>query len=93
MRYEKAENCTLNLYSTISRWVPLMYFLFHCTFYDDVRNFLFDKVIERNALIANFDCHHKVLFLCNIAYPHKSRLKAAFVFRAMEKLRSKHAPL
>ena len=23
MRYEKAENCTLSLYSTISRWVPL----------------------------------------------------------------------
>ena len=62
-----------------------MHFLFHCSFYDDLRNFLFDKDIERNGLFANFqDYHEKILFLFNNADPPISRLTAAFVFRAME---------
>ena len=67
-----------------------MHFLFHCTFYDDLRISLFDKVIERHGLFANFDYHEKVLFLFNNADPHISRLTAAFVFRAMEKRRDNH---
>ena len=79
------ENLIICYYCTLNSVEDVMHFLFHCTFYDDLRNFLFDKVIERNGLFANFDYHDKVLFLFNNADPHISRLTAAFFFRAMEK--------
>ena len=84
------ENLRISYHCTLNSVEDEMHFLFHCTFYDDLRNFLFDKVIERNGLFAKFDDHDKVLFLFNNADPHISRLPAAFVFRAMEK-RNKHA--
>ena len=85
-----SENLRICYHCTLNSLEDEMHFPFHCTFYDDLRNFLFDKVIERNGLIANFDYHEKVVFLFNNADPHISRLTGAFVFRAMEK-RSKHA--
>ena len=85
-----AENLRICHHCTLNSVEVKMHFLFHCTFYDDLRNFLFDKGIERHGLFANFDYQEKVLFLFNNADPHIRRLTAAFVFRAMEK-RSKHA--
>ena len=49
-------HCTLNSVE------DEMHFLFQCMFYDDLRNFLFDKVSERNGLFAHFDYHDKVFF-------------------------------
>ena len=79
------ENLRICYHCTLNSVEDEMHFLFHCTFYDELRNFLFDKVTERNGLFANFDYHDKVLFLFNNADPHISRRTAAFVFRAMEK--------
>lgn len=76
-------HCTLNSVK------DEIHFLFRRTFYDDLTNFLFDKVIEGNGTFANFNCYEKVLFLFSNADPYISRLTAAFVFRPMEK-RSKH---
>ena len=79
------ENLRICYHCTLNSVEDEMHFLFRCTFYDDLRNFLFDKVIERDGLFAHFDYHDKVLFLFNNADPHITRLTAAFVFGAMEK--------
>ena len=51
------ENLRICYHCTLNSVEDEMPFRFHCTFYDDLRNFLFVKVIERHGLFANFDYH------------------------------------